>query len=303
MVHTELKPVVLIITYMRPNLLLNLFESLKSATDLNALDIVIIHQIGNDEVKNIILDFQQNYQKVVVKSIDGSGKNSTENISFNRIEGLRISFEELKADYVIALEDDVQVASDIFDFSTFIMNRYWAAPFFRGINYGSHEKYSDALSRNYAKVRFGIHGPASAITVKTWNKIYTAKNVMRSKYIIFDGLFEYYLKTGFMITPENSRYLDLGYSGTHTPDKNNSYFLKLKESFVGDSVKSNFYYTMNEIKHSLRSDALIYKAKDNLLYGLISMANSRNDNVVFKKIERAMYRFFILKSLFKVKPF
>jgi hypothetical protein len=302
MVDTELRPVVLIITYMRPNLLLNLIESLEAAGELNMLDIVVIQQIGNEEVKKIVLNFKNKYKNVVVKSIDGSGKNSTENISFNRIEGLRICFEELRADYVIALEDDVQVASDIFEFTKFVMKAHWNKTGFRGVNYGSHELYSDNSSRNYSRVRYGIHGPASAITAKTWTEIYTAKNIKRSKYIIFDGLFEYYLKTGFMVTPENSRYIDLGYGGTHTSaTADNPYFSKLKSSFVGNSIPKNPSYSFNEIEHSWRSDALIYKKWENFKYELLYFFNYRNDNFLFHMIERAIYRLLVLKKFTKVK--
>ena len=302
MAQFKLNSTILVIAFKRPGLLLNLFNSLESAGDLKSMSIVIVHQIGDEDVNRLIIDFQIKYPRTRVKKIDGSDKTSTENISYNRIEGLRICFEELRADYVIALEDDVQVASDILDFTEFTMRHHWEMPRFRGVNYGSHEIYADSSSRNYARVRYGIHGPASAITINTWRKIYTARNLKRSKYIIFDGLFEYYLKTGFMITPENSRYIDLGYGGTHTPDSpENPYFFKLKSSFVGNLVQNNFSYTFNEIQHSWRSDALIYNKRENFKFQILYLSNSRNDSFVFHKIERAIYRFFILKKFKKVK--
>lgn len=297
----QLHSAILIIAFKRPELLQNLFESLELTGDLKSKNIVIIQQIGNESVSDIIANFQKKYTNTLVKRTNGSGKDSTENISFNRIEGLRICFDDIRAEYVVALEDDVQVASDIFEFTNFIMNKYWRVPRFRGINYGSHENYSQSSSRKYAKARFGLHGPASAITKHTWEKINTAKNIKRSKYIIFDALFEYYMKTGFMVTPENSRYIDLGYGGTHTPDNpHNSYFSKLKTSFVGNRVMSNFLYELNEDRKFSQNDALIYKRRNNLKYQALYFANYRNDIFIFRKLERAIYRLFVLKKFTKV---
>jgi hypothetical protein len=302
MAQHQLRSAILIIAFKRPELLQNLFESLESTGDLKSKNIVIIQQIGNEGVSDIIVNFQKKYTNTLVKRTDGSGKDSTENISFNRIEGLRICFDDIGAEYVIALEDDVQVASDIFEFTNFIMKKYWDIPRFRGINYGSHENYSQVSSRKYAKARFGLHGPASAITKKTWEKINTSKNIKRSQYIIFDGLFEYYMKTGFMITPENSRYIDLGYGGTHTPENSdNSYFSNLKTSFVGNQVVDKFVYELNHQQKFWQNDALVYKKRNNLKYQILYFANYRNDNFIFRRLERAIYRLFVLKKLTKVR--
>ena len=304
MAEKNLESSILIIAFNRPKLLSNLLNSLESAGDLSSKNIVIVQQIGNEDVKNVIFEFKNKYKNIIVKTVDGNGKTSTENISNNRLLGLNYCFDSLGSDYVIALEDDVQVSSDIFHFTSIIMKNTWDKVGFRGINYGSHEPFSNITSLNYSYVRYGIHGPASAITNKTWKKINTIKNQKRSKYIIFDALFEPYLKTGFMVTPENSRYLDLGYGGTHTPNvPNDPYFSKLKESFVENNIPQNAIYKFNQVSHSWRIDAISYNAKDNLKYKLLYFVNYKNDNFFFYKIERALYRLLILKSFTRLSLF
>jgi len=164
---------ILIIAFNRPQHLLQLFKSLEDYCSSEIPQIVIVHQVGNNDVELLISEFKLKNKNCMVLKFDGSEKSLISNISFNRIEGLKFCFDVINCDYVIALEDDVVVGSDILKFTEFIMNKYWNKRNFRGINYGSHEKYSIDTSRYFSQVRFGIQGPGSAIH----------KNLEKIKYI------------------------------------------------------------------------------------------------------------------------
>jgi len=198
---------------------------------------VIVHQVGNRMTAKAIEDFLSRNSNSILIQINGSQRSSTENISFNRHLGLKFCFETLSAEYVVALEDDVEVSIDIFNFTKFVMRKYSKNRNFRGINYGSFEPHGDQSSLYYSKVRFGVHGPASTITKMTWKRLNVPRVREKLTRLLYDGVFEYFCKTGFMITPENSRFLDIGYNGTHTPGVSDPYFHKMASSFVGGGVK------------------------------------------------------------------
>lgn len=163
MLNLELKYAILIICYNRPRHLEKLFQSLEDYCLLESQQIVIVQQVGNIEVELLISKFREKTKKCMVLAFDGSQKSLIANISFNRLEGYKFCFNVLNYDYVIALEDDVVVGSDILYFTEFIMNKYLSKRNFRGINYGSHENYSDNTQGYFSQVRFGIQGPGSAI--------------------------------------------------------------------------------------------------------------------------------------------
>lgn len=144
---------------------------------------VIVQQQGNDAVSGLIQDFISRRENSFLLITNGSAKYVSANISFNRIAGYRFCFDKLGCEYVVALEDDVVISQDFFYFARFIMNKFYNDTHFRGVNFGSHEKYSSASVVNYQKIRFGIQGPASAITRRSWKKIntrHTLKNLRQT---------------------------------------------------------------------------------------------------------------------------
>jgi hypothetical protein len=302
MLNFELQYAILIIAYNRPKHLEKLFQSLEDYCLLESSQIVIVQQVGNTEVEHLIFKFKEKTKNCMVLTFDGSGKSLIANISFNRLSGYKFCFDILNCDYVIALEDDVVVGSDILDFTGFIMNKYWGKRNFRGINYGSHQGYSVTTQGFFSQVRFGIQGPGSAIHRNTWKRLNTPSNNLKSQYVLFDGVFEYFLKTGFMITPVNSRIMDNGHGGTHAPiSSTDEHFVKLKNSFVNGFIDHRLNYILDNKNHSWTPDALVYRFNQNWKYKILNFLNYRNDIYFFYKLERAFYRLFILGKLFKVK--
>lgn len=258
---------------------------------------VIVQQQGNDAVSALIQDFICRRKNSFLLITNGSAKSVSANISFNRIEGYKFCFDKLGCDYVIALEDDVVISQDFFYFARLIMNEYYTHSHFRGVNFGSHEKYQSASVVNYQKIRFGIQGPASAITRGSWKKVNTRHTLKKLETDLYDGAFEYYLKTGYMITPECSRIIDQGVSGTHTSSNSNDpYFKLMRQSFAKGPGASGKELKFEDKGHCWRNDSIAYNPLDNWKYLLLFYFNSRNKLRFFRKVERGLYKLFFIKE-------
>jgi hypothetical protein len=212
--------------------------------------------------------------------VDGSHLTALENINRNRYLGNRIAIEELGADRVLAIEEDVEISSDAIRFCNEIMIKYSKKPFFKGINLGSREKYSQEDALTYSRQRYGLHGQASVITRKTWKKFNHKKIKKKFSTHGFDSLIELDLKTGFMVTPNNSRSLDTGWDGTHVPgDQRDPYFVEIAESFVGNHQTPTGKFMEKEMHHHWRSDIEIYKVFKTPSFFIIAKWNLLKHNL------------------------
>jgi hypothetical protein len=81
---------------------------------------------------------------------------------------------------------------------------------------------------------------------------------------------EPYLRTGFMITPNNSRLLDKGWGGTSAPDSSpdDPRFIKIKKSFVENYDNLHGSYQLEDVEHGWRWDAINYRARHNRYFYL-----------------------------------
>jgi hypothetical protein len=149
-------------------------------------------------------------------------------------------------------------------------SRYKNVKRFRGANLGSLESGTLIDPHGYSKIRFGVHGPAFMITRKTWLES-DLKHLRDSGFVtLYDGYLESWIKTGFMVTPNLSRFKDLGIGGTHTPTSSaDPYFKKMSESFNRESNVGKFREI--EITHSWREDAKAFHKRANLYYDLLNI--------------------------------
>ena len=150
---------------------------------------------------------------------------------------------------------------------------------FRGVNLGSLEPRSQVNADEYSLLRFGLHGPASAISRKTWNH-YRNKDLLEfGSSNLFDGIYEHYIKTGFMVTPNQSRFLDSGWGGTHTlMDPNDRYFSGLRNSWLGLTQNVLDSYEQKSIRHSWRFDSINFRRFQSLKYWLYYFVWNRRDS-------------------------
>jgi hypothetical protein len=201
--------------------------------------------------------------------IDGSGRSKLENINKNRIIGLDYCFDILGVDYVVAIEDDVLCGYDALVFCQTMIECYRDDVHFRGVNLGSKEVYSEAYRFEYGLFRYGLFGQGSAVTKQTWAKIKQLNILSTLTEQGFDFLVEYYYKTGFVIMPRCSRYIDIGWNGTHAPnDPNHQYYQALKASWVGLKAFSLIEYRLSSFQFNWRTDCIKYRSFQNLRYAI-----------------------------------
>jgi hypothetical protein len=260
---------ILITAYSRPQELARCLESVTNQIGDVSYPIVVFRQKGNSEVSEVISRFLERISYLV--EFNALGKTPLENINLNRILGYEFCFNILKSKWVLAIEEDIEISNDSVRFVEAMYLRYAKKKSFRGVNLGSMEPLQDNLKSTYSLLRYGLHGQAAAICDKTWQKFKVPQLIERSKTHALDGQLEFYLKSGFMVTPNNSRYVDWGWNGTHAPkDASHTYYSQLRQSWVGKEVELNSAYSRMDIRHAWRSDCKPYRRFS--LYFYLEMA-------------------------------
>lgn len=247
-----MKNTIVVSTYSRPVLLDKTLKSITEAYACDQFNLVVLHQVGIPEVQQTIQRYRKSISMLV--EVDGSAKSPLENINWNRIATYRIGFEIYNSNFVLGIEDDTQVSKDSLNFCLKIFEDHKNDVFFRGINLGSFESGPSVSINGYSKLSYGVHGQAGAITDRTWKAICRLGLLTQLETEPFDARIESYLKTGFMVTSNRSRFVDEGWGGTHAPsDSNDQYFTKLRNSWVGDGEAQIYFH--NPIIHNWRRDS------------------------------------------------
>lgn len=263
---------ILLATYSRPDELEMCLKSITHQLARVEPTIVVIFQRGNSQVQSVLEKFKDKIDYLL--ETDSLGTTPLENINFNRILGYELCFDYLKFDWVLAVEEDIVITNDSFEFCSQVITKFWRNHFFRGVNLGSFEKMDIANTQTYSLISYGLHGQASAITKPTWDRL--PKNSLKKSAKIngFDGQVENFLKMGFFVTSNSSRYLDYGWNGTHAAqDKQDNYYQRLRESWAGDVEELPAHYSHKQVKHNWR--------KDSLKFGIYSIVNSIIRNFYF----------------------
>ena len=243
-----------IATYSRAEDLDRCIANIVAARNGRNIPLIVVHQRGFDSVSQVVAKWESEIQ-VLVQS-ETQGRTALENINLNSLLGREVAFTWLRADWCLGVEDDVQISSDAIDFVLEMHKRHSSNPFFRGVNLGSKLKFDESKNGFYSLVRFGIHGQASMITRKTWRHFNVNKLRKKSNVSGLDAMMEHYIKTGFMCTPRNSRYLDNGWNGTHSsPDPNDKHYLRIRESYFDGRNASPERYELRKFDSQWRSDS------------------------------------------------
>jgi hypothetical protein len=270
-----------IVVYNRADLTSKLFDSLSKARDIENHKLVVIQQIGDSEVSNV-LNRYMHLIEVLVK-VNGSMRNSTQNIAFNRLLANTIAFDSLNSEYVLSLEDDAEISPDSLEFVKEIYFKFHNISKFRGVNLGSQVPFQEFELYSYTRIRYGIHS-AHMLSRRSWKYI-TKKKLINPAYGHFDGAIEHFFKTGFMVTPNNSRYIDNGACGTNTgSDGEGTYFNNLKSSFVGNRATVSNAYIERPVHHNWRRDCIQYESKQNLRFSIQSWVWNHRSNRVVRKV-------------------
>jgi hypothetical protein len=243
---------VLVVAFDRAGELRKCLSSVVMQTGLDC-PLIVFHQIGNQSVKEVIEEYGSEIHKLV--SFTHMGETPLENININRILGYEYCFRILKVKWVLAVEDDIELGADAVKFVSEIMHSHRKRISFRGVNLGSFEIEGYASLDGYSRLSYGLHGQASAITQRTWKHFRRKNLIEKANRKPLDSAMEFYLKLGYMVTPNRSRYLDNGWNGTHAPkNPNDTYFKKLRRSWVGSEPFFVNRYRHQQIAHSWRAD-------------------------------------------------
>ncbi len=265
---------IFIISNSRHRIIPKCIDSILNLKNIEMWQKMHIHQTGNKQATREFYKFQKYFETNIL--IPPKYNSKLANINHNRMLGYRIAFDLLGADNVIGIEEDTVIAKDALLFSDFVLNEYRNNKRFRGINFGSREINDSVNPKSYSRLRFGIQGQASLLTRNSWNKLPMNKLMNFESGEGWDSPIEFYLKTGFMVTPNSSRILDYGWdSGTHAPkNRSNAYYLSMNKSFLKSQLPNRFLYHHFQIEHKSRLDSIEYLSRDNWLFDLRNRLNS-----------------------------
>lgn len=264
------KPVIVVFCHSRAAMLEKCLDSINSANKRQQWKLVLVHQIGFNAVQNVV---NKNLSKVdILVTVKPNFDFPLGNINYNRILGTSICFDQLGADYLLAIEEDNLISKDALSFISFAYEEYKDNKYFRGVNLGSIEFGNSISKEGFSLLRSGLHGSAGVITKQSWDTI-KKKRLFRfdlsNKQKAWDSQIEFYLKTGFMVTPNRSRNLDLGAGGTFAPKSiTDPYFQKITKSWYKSRSSAKINYRRIQIKHSWRKDVIAFNRIHNIFYKL-----------------------------------
>ena len=254
-----------VITFRRAELLGKCLSSINIALKDRRYPVYVFIQDPNPEDLLILEKFKELISSVIVT--ESNGKNIEKLINDNRISCLRTSLFDYGHDFVICLEDDVEISSDLFSFTEQVIHQNINAKDFYGINYGSFEILGEL--NTYSLLRYGLHGPASLVSRKSVDKFGLRVLSLMQGRIPWDSWVEPITKKGFVATSNTARYRDNGTEGTHsTSVKDYGYFQKLAASFKLTIDNPQNHFIRKDMIHSWRHDCIPYMRSDNLKFSI-----------------------------------
>jgi hypothetical protein len=271
-----MKKVLAIICHSRPELLENCLGSLFRTTGIQSYELILIQQVGNSAVSDVVRRHKSEFDIVI--EVKRSG-NPTQNISKNRYLAYQTGFDHFSADFMVVLEDDVQISGDSLLFAESIFEKFKNQSDFRGFNFGSGIPYTPENLETFSKVRYALQGPASLMPKRTWRHYDPTELLKKAEYEIFDGTIETYIQSGFVVMPNTSRYCDFGFTGTHsTGDPTTGYFTKLADSWVGLNSQNTVSPRESYLDQNWRRDCIKYKRWQNIYFRLRDWAVFHREN-------------------------
>ena len=259
---------IVVFCYSRATELDKCLTSLRNARGLSAWKIIVLQQYGHAKVDGILTK----HRDVIDTSIKVRPRYQSVlgNINNNRILGMRIAINEFNADCVLGIEEDNLISTDALVFIDFVLQNYTGSKLFMGINLGSLEYGKHIESGGFSLLRSGLYGSAGVLTRNTWVAL------EKKGYLDFDfndpqnpwdARIEFYLKSGFMVTPNLSKSLDIGYGGSFSPKyANDSLFVSNRKSWTQGQGHTNFNYKHIQIPHSMKKDIIAYKRMHGMLF-------------------------------------
>ncbi len=276
-------PVVVIFCHSRAELLEVAIQSFIAAEESEDWSLVVIQQIGHHEVDSVL----QKYSKEIdyLHSFLPVSNHYLANINHSRLTGWKIAFTDLKSNFVIGIEEDTSISRDALIFSKFVFLKYASHPRFRGINFTSFYGLNQDLLHTYTLRRFGLSGQCGGLPRSTWKRFDLAALCTLGSDEEWASHIEPIMKTGFTVFPNQSRALDQGWGGTSNPSgqSTDEYFLRHKQSWVGDHACRESFSRFDIREDIWRFDAILYNRLHNLYF---SLRENSSLQLVYKVLRR-----------------
>lgn len=253
-------------TYSRPEFLQKCLDSLYSADISETVDKVIVVQLG-DKVVEQLADAYADERTVLIKAPAFKGS-PMEKAMRQFWLGVTVALEDPRTKWVMSLEEETVLAKDALRFLSEMFSRYSAVSAFRGVNLGSLETSED-LSGTYSLLRYGFHGAGGALSRKSWAVARAIAGTRKRRLDAFDCQVEKYLKTGFMVTPNLSKYMNYGWiGGSNIPDNEEvrQRFTRLQRSFQESTKRIDHVYRHLNAEHTWRQDCIPFRKQDSPSY-------------------------------------
>lgn len=237
-----------------------------------------------------VLELKSNFDLIVETS--GTRETVLANINFNRILGMRLAFEDFEADFALGIEEDATVSPDSLLFIETVFNQHRNKRNFMGINLGSIESRDRNDISGYSRLRYGLQGQAGGLKKSTWRRCEKLFKNFDDANIGWDSRIEYYLKTGYMVTPNVSRMCDFGWlDGTHaTSNPDDFHFKSLRDNWISHALAETLVYKEIPTQHKWRTDAVLFGFSSALGAKLRNVELVRIYAVKFKKILESLSR-------------
>ena len=220
-----------VVAFSRHDELEKCLEAIILARGEKIIPLIVVHQIGYDKVAKVIEKHRRSID--VLLTTKPQGDTPLKNINMNGLISRELAFKWMLSDWSLSIEEDTIIAPDAINFVIECFEKYRSNRYFRGVNLGSKQPFQESLESVYSLVSYGVQGQASMITRRTWSHFNVVKLRSRLHESGLDSMMEHYVKSGFMCTPHNSRYLDNGWNGTHAAtDPNDEHYVRLRNSFT-----------------------------------------------------------------------
>ncbi len=258
-VRQEPRVALVVISHRTDGLLERCLASLSACRDVEQWSLVMVRQ-RPDGVPDPCFGAINGLRWAAEVHIQAGGLPIERLIDRNRALAYDLAFRSLDADACLVVEDDVLLAPDSLVFCRSMLERYAESRLFRGVNLGSHETGPEATPEGYSLLRFGLHGQAAMLPAKTWRHLSEAGLLDWHKQGHWDARIEDHIKSGFVTTPNRSRYLDLGTQGVHRNSASDGvYFERLQQSWVGGESVETDLYRHEQMRHGWRRDVRSYR--------------------------------------------
>lgn len=275
-------------TYSRPEILEKCLKSIYSARNSSHYRKVIVLQTGNLKVESLVYAFADDNTQVL--EVTGIGKTPLQNMNKNRWLGLQNSFMHQDIEWVLCLEEDVEIHPDSYVFIDQIFKSYRQNRYFRGINLASVCE-SDLSGEGFSLLRFGTHANAGVITRKTWNRLKRLGINKTLNSFALDSSMEPSFRSGFIVAPNASLVIDYGnIGGTHISETNNlEFFEKIKQSFEIRTHRTSSNFNLNQQSHlDWRSDCNGFEQDESFKFLLLEYLLRLRNTVFYQRNHRML---------------